>query len=138
MIWSSVSGPGVDHPGVRRAQRQQVVGHDRARVEAHRAPLEQAFPAHGDQIGRARAGADEVDGHRLVTDPLGDGHRAAPSGEAADGLTVIVLEPAQRRRPSREYHWASNGFGLHGDHVGDQPAADGEAVEAAPRAVRVG
>ena len=47
--------PGVDDPGIRRAQRQQVVGHDRARVQAHRAAAQQPLAAHGDQIGGARA-----------------------------------------------------------------------------------
>ncbi len=59
--------PGVDHPGVRRTERQQVVGHDRARVQAHRATAQQPLPAHGDQVGGARARTDEVDGHPLVT-----------------------------------------------------------------------
>ena len=63
-----VERAGVDHPGVRRAQRQQVLGHDRARVQADRAAAEQPLTAHGDQIGGAGPGPDEVDGHRLVTD----------------------------------------------------------------------
>ena len=62
-----VERAGVDHARVRRAQRQQVLGHDRAGVQADRAAAEQALTAHGDQIGGAGPGPDEVDGHRLVT-----------------------------------------------------------------------
>jgi hypothetical protein len=58
---------GVNHARIRRAQRQQVVRHDRARVQADRAAAEQALTAHRDQVGRAGSGPDEVDGHRLVT-----------------------------------------------------------------------
>ncbi len=58
---------GVDDSGVRRAERQQVLGHDRPGVQADRAAAEQPLATHGDQVGRAGAGADEVDGHGLVT-----------------------------------------------------------------------
>ncbi len=59
---------GVEHPRVRRAQRQQVLGHDRAGVQTDWAAAEQPLTAHGDQIGGAGPGPDEVDGHCLVTD----------------------------------------------------------------------
>ena len=58
---------GVDHLGIRRAQRQQVVGHDRTRVQADRTTVQQPLATHGDQVGGARPGPDEVDGHGLVT-----------------------------------------------------------------------
>ena len=61
-----VQRPGVDNAGSRRTQRQQVLGHDRAGVQAHRAALQQALPADGDQVGRAGPGADEIDGHRVT------------------------------------------------------------------------
>ena len=59
---------GVDHPGVGRAQRQQVLGHDRAGVQADRAAAQEPMAAHRDQVGRTRSRADEVDRHRLITD----------------------------------------------------------------------
>lgn len=57
---------GVDDSRVRWAQCQQVVGHDRTRVQAHRAALQQPLAADGDQVRGARARADEVDGHRVT------------------------------------------------------------------------
>ena len=62
-----IQRPGVDDVRIRRTQRQQIVGHDRARVQAHRTALQQPLPAHGDQIGGTGPGADEVDGHGLIT-----------------------------------------------------------------------
>ena len=61
-------GAGIHDLGVRRALREKVFGHDRARVQTHRASLQEPLTAHGDQVGGTRAGADEVDRHRLVTD----------------------------------------------------------------------
>ncbi len=63
-----VQRSGVDDPGLGWAQFQQVVGHDRSRVQADPAALQQALAAHGDEIGRTGAGADEVDRHSTVTD----------------------------------------------------------------------
>ncbi len=63
-----VQRAGVDHSRVGRAQRQQVLGHDRAGIQADWAAAEQPLTAHGDEIGGAGPGPDEVDGHRVVTD----------------------------------------------------------------------
>ena len=58
---------GINNFRAGRAQGQQVVGHDRPRVEAGLALLQQALAADGDQVGGPGARADEVDGH-VVTD----------------------------------------------------------------------
>ena len=57
----------VDDASAWRAFRQQIVGHDRACVQAHRAALQQALTANRDQIGRTRPGTDEVHRHFRVT-----------------------------------------------------------------------
>ena len=58
---------GVDDPRVSRTQRQQVVGHDRARIKAYGASAQESLSANGDQIGGTWSCTDEVDGHSLVT-----------------------------------------------------------------------
>ena len=55
---------GVDDARARRAMLEQRPRHERAGIEADRAARDQVAAAHGDEIGRAGAGADEVDGHR--------------------------------------------------------------------------
>ena len=57
----------VDDAGIRRAELQQVGGHDGTRVQTHRAPLQQSLPADGDQVGCTRTGADEVHRHFRAT-----------------------------------------------------------------------
>ena len=58
---------GVDHLRVGRAQREQVLRHDRPGVQADRAALQQPLAAHRDQVGGAGPGTDEVDGHSVLT-----------------------------------------------------------------------
>ena len=54
---------GVDQPRARRAVREDL-GRDQAPgVQAHRAPRQQALRPDGDQVGGARAGPDEMNGH---------------------------------------------------------------------------
>jgi hypothetical protein len=54
---------GVDQPRARRAVREDL-GRDQAPgVQAHRALRQQALRPDGDQVSRARAGADEMNGH---------------------------------------------------------------------------
>lgn len=62
-----VERAGVDDPRVRRAVRQQIVGHDRAGVQADLARPQQPLPAHRDEIGGAGTRADEVHRHSLTT-----------------------------------------------------------------------
>jgi hypothetical protein len=45
------------------AALHDLLGHQRTGIETHRAALDQLQPAHGDEIRRARSGADEIDGH---------------------------------------------------------------------------
>ena len=59
---------GVDQPRVRRAVFQQFLRHDRAGIEANRAAREQVAAAHGNEVGSAWSGADEM--HRHLPPPL--------------------------------------------------------------------
>ena len=43
---------------------KQLGRHDRAGIETDRAAREKIAPAHGDEVGRTRPGADEMHGHR--------------------------------------------------------------------------
>ena len=54
---------GVDYPGIRRAMRQNRLRHQRARIKADRAACDQVAAPQGQQIGRARAGADKMHCH---------------------------------------------------------------------------
>ena len=54
---------GVDDARARRAMGEQFLRHDRAGIETDRAARDEVAPAHRDQIGCARPGADEMYGH---------------------------------------------------------------------------
>ena len=54
---------GIDPACARRAPVEDLGRHERAGIEADRAALDEVAAAHRDQIGRAGAGADEVNGH---------------------------------------------------------------------------
>ena len=54
---------GVDQPRARRAVREELGRDEAAGVQAHRALRQQALRPDGDQVSRARAGADEMNGH---------------------------------------------------------------------------
>ena len=55
-------------------------GGERASVEAHLAALDEALAPEGDEVGRARAGADEVDSHSAASlRACGEGGRTRPS-----------------------------------------------------------
>src|SRR5262249_43053363 len=56
-------GRGVDEARVLGAPGEQIGRHDRAGIEAHGTAREDLLAAHGDEIGGARPGADEVHGH---------------------------------------------------------------------------
>ena len=59
-----VHGCGVEHPGTGRRFGHDLGRDQGAGVEADRTAADQGEPAHGDEVGRTRAGADEVDRHR--------------------------------------------------------------------------
>ena len=59
--------PGVNDFRVGRAQRQQIVGHDRTRIQADPASAEQALSADGDQVCGPGARADKVHRHFVIT-----------------------------------------------------------------------
>jgi hypothetical protein len=54
---------GVDQPRARRAVREDLGRDEAPGVQAHRAPRQQALRPDGDQVGRARAGPNEMNGH---------------------------------------------------------------------------
>src|SRR5690606_12437545 len=56
----------VDEPGARGTPVQHFLGNDGAGVKADRAALEQISAPYGNEIGRARPGANEMNGHGLV------------------------------------------------------------------------
>ena len=56
----------VDYARAPRAVRQDRLGHQRPGVQADRAGRDQVATAHGEQIGRAGAGADKVHAHKLT------------------------------------------------------------------------
>ena len=58
---------GVDHARAGRAECHDLARHQRAREQAHRTARHQILAAHGDQVGCAGAGADEVDGHGAMS-----------------------------------------------------------------------
>src|SRR5262249_52540844 len=60
-------GCGVDEPRVFATPGEHVARHDRPGVETHGAARQEIAPAHGDEVGRARTGADETPGHGRVS-----------------------------------------------------------------------
>ena len=62
-------GRGVDDPRPRRRRGDDFARHQGAGIEADRAALDQPQPAHRDQIGGPRSGADEMHGHPAVPNP---------------------------------------------------------------------
>ena len=57
----------IDHTGAVGRARDDFRRHQRAGIEANGAARDQVAPAHRDQIGRARPGADEM--HRHLASP---------------------------------------------------------------------
>ena len=106
---------GVDDPRARRAMIEQRRGHERAGVEADRAAGDEIAPAHGDEIGRAGPGADEVHRHRrseerataqVAPSAASRGRKQPPASARAGerrGLgDVGRAEPRSRRRRRRD------------------------------------
>src|SRR5260370_34733693 len=79
----------VDHPRAGRAERDDLARHQRSREQAHRTARHQILAAHGDQIGRAGAGADEVDGHGVVSSMMAAA-AAAVAWRSADTMRVTT------------------------------------------------
>src|SRR5262249_45702567 len=53
----------IDNAGIAGTHRKQFRRHDRAGVQADRAPRDEIPSTHGSEVRRTRARADEVDGH---------------------------------------------------------------------------
>ena len=64
MHWRS-----VHHQCIGRRGPDDLLRHQRTRIKADLAALDQFLPAHRNQIGRPRPGADEVDGHAEIPVP---------------------------------------------------------------------
>ena len=58
-----IEGRGVDEARAGRAPGQHFGRNDRARIKADRATRDEIAPAHRDEVGGARSGADEMDRH---------------------------------------------------------------------------
>src|SRR5215813_3370002 len=82
-------GSGVDDVRAGRAIAQEVARHDRAGIETDRATPDQIAAAHGDQIGRARPGANEVHGHGA--DSCGEAASAQVAAPTITRGTINVL-----------------------------------------------
>src|SRR5258708_38240812 len=76
---------GVDDTRAGRAMIEECLRHQRAGVEAHGAARDQVAATHGDQIGGARPGADEM--HR---------HRPSPVAMAQVARSVATRVPSRR------------------------------------------
>src|ERR1700687_2514255 len=108
---------GVDHARAGRAECHDLARHQRAREQAHRTARHQILAAHGDQIGRAGPGADEVDGHgtgssmkaaaavaRRSAETMRATTRNAPAPAAASAAASQTLPP-----PSWFFTWPRGG-----------------------------
>src|SRR5262249_2885378 len=73
---------GIDDARVLRTKAEQLARHDRAGIKADWAARDQLASAHGDEIGRAGTGADEVHGHGAASD-LASAQVAAPTTSLA-------------------------------------------------------
>src|ERR1700731_4127704 len=82
----------VNHPRAGRAERDDLARHQRSCEQAHRTARHQILAAHGDQIGRAGAGANEMDGHAAVSSMMA---AAAVAWRSADTMRVTT-----RRAPA--------------------------------------
>src|SRR6516165_11727838 len=76
----------VDDARIFRAELREISRHDRAGIEADRATRDQLAPTHGDEVGCAGAGADEM-----------YGHCAAPELASAQVATPTTRRDAIRR-----------------------------------------
>ena len=94
---------GIDDPRAGRTMGEQLRRHDRAGVETDRAAREQVASAHGDEVGRARSGADEMHGHGARS---GVGERAGrgPDRDARRNQPRRGAAGRQRRRLRHRRH----------------------------------
>src|ERR1700730_12911410 len=83
---------GVDHPCFGRAERDDLARDQRSREQAHWTARYEIVAAHGDQIGCAGAGANEMDGHGAVSSMMA---AAAVAWRSADTMRVTT-----RRAPA--------------------------------------
>ena len=89
-----------------RAILQQFGRHDRAGIEADRAAGEQVAAAHGDEVGSARSGADEMHGHGM-SPSTAMAHVTEPSRCAgrAGGWPARPRPELMPRRPTARRSW---------------------------------
>src|ERR1700722_15177698 len=84
---------GVDHARALRAERDDLARYQRTREQAHRATRDQVLSAHGDQVGRARAGADEMHGHGATSSDMAAAAVALRSAETVRGVDRGAAAP---------------------------------------------
>jgi len=87
---------GVDDARSGRAMREDILRHQRPGIEADRAGRDQVASAQGEEIGRARAGADEMHGHfttlHCTTGREASHDRMRPSG-ATCAISIRISSP---------------------------------------------
>src|SRR5690606_27402672 len=89
----------IDDARARRAILQQLRRDDGAGIEADRASADEIAAANGDEVGRARAGADEVNGHVIpqFVEPASPSAIASPAWPAASRSSARRAQPARYR-----------------------------------------
>ena len=89
---------GIDDSRPRRAVGEDAAMHQRSRVEADRAAAQQFAASKGDQVRRARSGADEMDGH--APSPRATAQVTPP--RAIRVSTSVAFRPAAARAAASE------------------------------------
>ncbi len=126
---------GVDELGARRAVREHLVVEVGPGIEADLRLLEQAHGPQGEQVGRAGAGPDEVDGHRgpsftvgplFGARPLDDRAGRRPGQVGAERLGALDGEAAQLAAVLAERRHGQR-LGLEGDGVDHQATVRSQA-----------
>ena len=104
---------GIDDPGSRRTVGKDAAMHQRSRVEADRTAAQQFAAAQGDQVRRARPGADEMDGHT----PSPRATAQVTPSRAIRGSTSEALRPAAARAAASETAPSPVAFSAAGERV---------------------
>ena len=101
-ISSSDQRRGVDDARVRRTKLKQFARHERAGIEADRTARDQVAAAHGDEVGGARPGADEMHGHDAAPPPARRrARRSRRRRQGADRQAAPWARPRRARPPRR-------------------------------------
>ena len=140
VIWSRSSRWRVDQFGAGRAMRENVGGDVGPGVQADRRCIQQPHRPDGQQVGRARTGADEMHRHSrirrrgLIMLHWATGPGRGPAAERSERLHPLDRHPDQL--PAQPSVPAAEQFlGLQGDPVHHDPAA-GQSMPASSSPAR--